>query len=405
MKETSFNNKTHVSNDADEAVEAVGDSRRPVGENGGGFGSCGGEGGSGESMLREIDDDDDDRRTEDVEEEEEEEEEEDDEYDVEEEEEGEQEERPNLDEGYYEIEAIRRKRVRKGKVQYLIKWRGWPETANTWEPLENLQSIADVIDAFEGSSRPGRPGRKPKRKYGGPNNSQIKKKQRRLTSTSHDSSTSLNNSSRPDEAAKNAYVANQVEANSGSVGMVRKASLVEEEKEYDPTLKELRGPVNNNNNGAGCSRGGGGVGYEGDNVRTSGLLKVYPKDSSFRGAKRRKSGSVKRFKQDESANNNRGDQNLTPDMATLDSFDGIARIGNNDLSQETKTGELDIAKILKPMSFTTSVTNNVQDVSVTFLARRSDGKEVMVDNKFLKAHNPLMLIEFYEQHLKYNSTP
>ena len=31
-----------------------------------------------------------------------------------------------------------------------MKRRGWPETANTWEPLENLHSIADVIDSFEG---------------------------------------------------------------------------------------------------------------------------------------------------------------------------------------------------------------------------------------------------------------
>ena len=29
------------------------------------------------------------------------------------------------------------------------KRRGWPETANTWEPMENLQSCSDVIDAFE----------------------------------------------------------------------------------------------------------------------------------------------------------------------------------------------------------------------------------------------------------------
>lgn len=27
--------------------------------------------------------------------------------------------------------------------------RGWPETANTWEPLENLLSCYDVVDAFE----------------------------------------------------------------------------------------------------------------------------------------------------------------------------------------------------------------------------------------------------------------
>ncbi|KAF3654583.1 putative ABC transporter C family member 9-like [Capsicum annuum] len=60
-------------------------------------------------------------------------------------------ERPQLAVGFYEIEVIRMKRVRKGKVQYLIKWRGWPETANTWEPLENLMTCYDVIDAFEES--------------------------------------------------------------------------------------------------------------------------------------------------------------------------------------------------------------------------------------------------------------
>ncbi|KAG7602613.1 Chromo domain-containing protein LHP1 [Arabidopsis thaliana] len=426
--------------EADTAVETVGESRKISGD--GGFGSDdgggGGGGGSGESILREIGDD---RPTEDGDEEEEEDEDEDDGGDEEDEEgegEGGQEERPKLDEGFYEIEAIRRKRVRKGKVQYLIKWRGWPETANTWEPLENLQSIADVIDAFEGSLKPGKPGRKRKRKYAGPH-SQMKKKQR-LTSTSHDateksdSSTSLNNSSLPDipdpldlsgssllnrdVEAKNAYVSNQVEANSGSVGMARQVRLIDNEKEYDPTLNELRGPVNNSN-GAGCSQGGG-IGSEGDNVRPNGLLKVYPKEldknSRFIGAKRRKSGSVKRFKQDGSTSNNHTaptDQNLTPDLTTLDSFGRIARMGNEypgvmencNLSQKTKIEELDITKILKPMSFTASVSDNVQEVLVTFLALRSDGKEALVDNRFLKAHNPHLLIEFYEQHLKYNRTP
>ncbi|CAN8300351.1 unnamed protein product [Cochlearia groenlandica] len=374
------------------------------------------------------------RRTEDVEEEEEEEYEEDEDDDEEEEGEGEEgkEERPKLDEGYFEIEAIRRKRVRKGKVQYLIKWRGWPETANTWEPLENLQAIADVIDTFEGSLKPGKPGRKKKRKYGGPN-SLMKKKQKRLTSTSQDefeksdSSTSLNNSSLPDipgsadfsgssqlkggGTVKNAYV----EPNSESVGMVRQVGLVEVEKEYDPTLNELRGPVNNSN-GVGCSQGGG-IGAESDNVRPNGFLKVYPKelDKNSRGigAKRRKSGSVIKFKQDGSTTSNNhtvaADQNLAPDLTTLDSFDRIARIGNegpgvlenNNLSQKREE-ELDIAKILKPMRFSTSVSDNAQDVLVTFSALRSDGKEVTVDNRFLKAHNPLLLIEFYEQHLKYN---
>ncbi|CAH8380975.1 unnamed protein product [Eruca vesicaria subsp. sativa] len=410
----SVKKKTQMLNDAGEpetAVETVGGD--------GGFGSDHG-GGGGESILREMGDDS--RRTEDEEEEEE----EDEEEDEEDEEDGREgkgkEERPKLDEGFFEIEAIRRKRVRKGKVQYLIKWRGWPETANTWEPKENLQSIADVIDAFEGSLKPVKPGRKPgrKRKHGGSSNSQLKKKQQRLTSnTSHDASersdsfTSLNNnSSLPnirggplDLSGETAYAANQVEGNSRSVGMVG------EEKDYDPTLSELRGPVINSN-GAGCSQG------EGDNVRPNGLLKVYRSENSqFIGAKRRKSGSVKRFKQDASTSNNNNnttantDQNETQELGTLDSFGRVARIGNeyppgvlenNNLSQKSKVEELDITKILKPVKFSLSVTNNVQDVLVTFLALRSDGMEVMVDNRFLKAHNPLLLIEFYEQHLKYN---
>lgn len=31
----------------------------------------------------------------------------------------------------------------------MINRRGWPETANTWEPLENLQSVPDLLHAFE----------------------------------------------------------------------------------------------------------------------------------------------------------------------------------------------------------------------------------------------------------------
>ncbi|XP_031092908.1 uncharacterized protein LOC115997487 [Ipomoea triloba] len=61
--------------------------------------------------------------------------------------------RPRFEEGFYELEAIRKKRLRQGKVQYLIKWRGWPESANTWEPHENLSSCPDVVTAFEKRSR------------------------------------------------------------------------------------------------------------------------------------------------------------------------------------------------------------------------------------------------------------
>ncbi|XP_019465399.1 PREDICTED: chromo domain-containing protein LHP1-like isoform X1 [Lupinus angustifolius] len=51
----------------------------------------------------------------------------------------------------FPVEAIRHKRVRKGQVQYLVKWLGWPESANTWEPLENLEYISTIIEDFEHS--------------------------------------------------------------------------------------------------------------------------------------------------------------------------------------------------------------------------------------------------------------
>ncbi|RWW82689.1 hypothetical protein BHE74_00008837 [Ensete ventricosum] len=38
----------------------------------------------------------------------------------------------------------------------------------------------------------------------------------------------------------------------------------------------------------------------------------------------------------------------------------------------------------------------------SMLMYRSDGKEVLVDDKELKANNPLLLISFYEQHLRYS---
>ncbi|XP_072547475.1 E3 SUMO-protein ligase CBX4-like [Salminus brasiliensis] len=38
----------------------------------------------------------------------------------------------------FTVESIEKKRVRKGRLEYLVKWRGWSPKYNTWEPEENI---------------------------------------------------------------------------------------------------------------------------------------------------------------------------------------------------------------------------------------------------------------------------
>merc|ERR1712113_77832 len=54
-------------------------------------------------------------------------------------------------EAEYEVENVVSKReTDEGKVEYLVKWKGYDASDNTWEPIENLESSQELIDEFEG---------------------------------------------------------------------------------------------------------------------------------------------------------------------------------------------------------------------------------------------------------------
>ncbi|KAF3447564.1 hypothetical protein FNV43_RR12751 [Rhamnella rubrinervis] len=351
-------------------------------------------------------------------------------------------ERPKLDEGFYEIEAVRRKRVRKGQLQYLIKWRGWPETANTWEPLENLQSCSDVIDAFEESLRLGKH-RKRKRKHGTPHTQPKKRQQRSPIATYNGTGVETVDVDKPQPSealdnlslthlpaipqSKNSYEeehnkdANNIEVpkkanvENGCVNVSQQIGERRDEIEYDPKLSELKVTTSTNNvdklaihfQEAKALEGKGPI--EGPKVDC-----VEPVQSNRSiGAKRRKSGSVKRFKQEPHlceliAQNATSRTSIVPggrvELLGVENPDVTGENSSCKNKIDESKNALRITKIIKPIGYSASVTNNVQDVSVTFMAMRSDGREVMVDNKFLKANNPLLLINFYEQHLRYSPT-
>ena len=51
---------------------------------------------------------------------------------------------------FYEVEKIVDKRTNiYGLVEYLVKWKGYPSSENTWEPKKNLKRLEHLIKEYE----------------------------------------------------------------------------------------------------------------------------------------------------------------------------------------------------------------------------------------------------------------
>ncbi|KAE8991932.1 hypothetical protein PR002_g20703 [Phytophthora rubi] len=58
---------------------------------------------------------------------------------------------------YYHVEKLLKRRGRSGQYQYLVKWRGYPSSRNSWESEARLEEdCTDLVASFESAHGPGR---------------------------------------------------------------------------------------------------------------------------------------------------------------------------------------------------------------------------------------------------------
>jgi hypothetical protein len=60
-------------------------------------------------------------------------------------------------ENEYEVEEILEARRISGRPHYLVRWKGYDTSENTWEPIENLRGCPQLVQQFHQKNRqPGR---------------------------------------------------------------------------------------------------------------------------------------------------------------------------------------------------------------------------------------------------------
>ncbi|WVZ58230.1 hypothetical protein U9M48_008518 [Paspalum notatum var. saurae] len=308
---------------------------------------------------------------------------------------------PKLAEGYFEIEAIRRRRLRKGKLQYLVKWRGWPEGANTWEPLENLKACSDIVDAFDKRSRSPWSSRKRKRRTASTPTSDLNPSRAKRGRPPRSQPHPLSGPHAPEPKKLPCRTSSRRASNNANKTPFGG---------FDATVNMLGQRVVQEGSSGVVSVGFPSQGtplsvsltdQQDENHPVNGLSKV---ENSVRalpsqggqvtGAKKRKSGCVRRFKQDEAATQEQGDiRDRTSDKPGNeygDSTEGETGDKNKGDDSACQIHMPKIIKIIKPVRYFATVMDGVQQVAITFKALRSDGEEVVVDDKLLKAKEPLV---------------